>query len=288
MRLFRTVRRLRSALKKCQLSKSDRKGKNGTPMQDGAVAPGATHHRTSMHFPAHSSTSPLASGAAETVTLATNLPVSHTDSSSRQLLASTATEPARYEKRAVGRCAVYITSMTECAEAAVELGFSDTTVVDDGKSGSKRDPPGCYAVHRFLLDKYESPKMNMAGTNTGRCTLADMCLCKLPTVANVTTMLPTTRPPTKPLTRPPASKYPTRTLTHVPTQVPTSQLTAPGINELLERCNSVMNTTFNKTSVEEADIGKQTHTWQLTNAHLHADIPACLNIPLLTLFCTRR
>ena len=173
---------------------------------------------------------------------------------SRQLLASTSAEPAKYELRTTGQCAVYITTVSECQLAASALGLVDTTASNDGKSNSEYDPQGCYVTTKNL-NKYGSPKVNIAGTNTGMCSLVDQCLCKLAS-------------PTMSPTAPPWTKHPTQIPTRVPTRVPTVHLKAPGIAELLKRCNLLMNTTFNETSIVEADIGPGTHACMHLRMHV--------------------
>ena len=63
-----------------------------------------------------------------------------------------------------------ITSMSECETAAIALGLSDTTVINDGENWD-RDPPYCYYEDSSL--KYNP------GLNTGVCTPSDRCICKL-------------------------------------------------------------------------------------------------------------
>lgn len=61
----------------------------------------------------------------------------------------------------------------ECEAAARQLGFSNTSVTDDGQSGVSHDPPYCY---------YEggSLKFNSDGENTGSCSSTDKCFCIAP------------------------------------------------------------------------------------------------------------
>ena len=235
-RLLRKVWSLRTALQKCKQSRQRRKHfKNRVLRWNGAsvalddelnLGQRLTGRASpTVRFPAHS----------RPADFAPDLRASQGDpSSSRQLLASTATEPARYERIKQGRCGVYITSIPECQLAARAYGEAGT--VEDGRqSNHKRAPPGCYIEDGVL-------KMDVAGTNTGLCTLDKPCLCKctVATTSPIETQYPT--------------QHPTQTPTHMPSQVPTSQLKAPGITELLKRCNSLMNTTFNETSIEEVDI----------------------------------
>ena len=63
-----------------------------------------------------------------------------------------------------------ITSMSECETAAIALGLSDTTVIDDGENWTA-DPPYCYYEVGSL--KYNP------GLNTGICDTSDQCICKL-------------------------------------------------------------------------------------------------------------
>ena len=52
----------------------------------------------------------------------------------------------RYELRTAGDCAVYITSIAECEEAARELGLPDTSASDDHMKRSPVSPRGCYGL----------------------------------------------------------------------------------------------------------------------------------------------
>ena len=72
-----------------------------------------------------------------------------------------------------GTCTAYISSIAECEAAAESLGLSDVTCINDGQDGKSYDPPGCYL-------EYGSLKQNMKMTNTGRCSIADKCLCYAP------------------------------------------------------------------------------------------------------------
>ena len=73
-------------------------------------------------------------------------------------------------KQATGSCAWNITSPAECSEQAQLMGFHDVTATDDGQTSVSFDPPWCY---------YEDGSLKFnAGSNTGICTLGDICLCK--------------------------------------------------------------------------------------------------------------
>ena len=52
----------------------------------------------------------------------------------------------RYELRTAGDCAVYITSIAECEEAARELGLPDTSASDDHVKRSPVCQRGCYGL----------------------------------------------------------------------------------------------------------------------------------------------
>ena len=252
-RLLLTVWRLRGALKRCQRSESTRQATLTHEQEDSSSshAQRQTHVTfPDVHIPARSAQLSVLRPVVKAHAVVIRAPVIAADqrasrgkgSLSRQLLASTSAEPAKYELRTNGQCAVYIATVSECQLAASALGLVDTTASNDGKSNSKYDPPGCYITYNILLNKYGSLKVNMAGTNTGSCRHSPQCLCKLST-------------PTRSPTATTRTEHPTRTPTQVPTRVPTVQLKAPRIAELLRRCNSVMNTTFNEASIVEADIG---------------------------------
>ena len=74
-------------------------------------------------------------------------------------------------------CGTPITTIAECAQAARALGLSDTTPSNDGQGAwdprRGHDPPYCYfeRVGASWLLKFN------AGTNTGRCTPTDICVC---------------------------------------------------------------------------------------------------------------
>ncbi|CAK0903702.1 unnamed protein product [Prorocentrum cordatum] len=85
-----------------------------------------------------------------------------------------------------GSCQEPITNDTLCEAAAVQLGLQlpDTTPLDDGQSGSRTDPPGCYLEDGTL-------KINSGGGNTGSCDATDQCLCFLtPTPAPTSSSCP--------------------------------------------------------------------------------------------------
>ena len=65
-----------------------------------------------------------------------------------------------------------IDSRSACEAAALELGVggSSAKAVDDGQSGNKFDPSGCYVEESVL-------KFNSDGSNTGPCTVEDVCIC---------------------------------------------------------------------------------------------------------------
>ena len=79
-----------------------------------------------------------------------------------------------YELQTAGRCLLYITSMSECTQAARALNLTSTKVSNDQQRKSTY-PPGCY-FERF----FTSLKLNVDGTNTGTCSQDSECLCKLP------------------------------------------------------------------------------------------------------------
>ena len=170
-----------------------------------------------------------------------------------------------YELRPTGSCATTITSLSECAQAAKALGLTDQTVQDDRQSHKGYDPPGCYFEFRRL-------KINLDGTNTGKCSKYDQCLCKftaMPTAfptfgpthvldfnSTTPTVSPTTHPPTRPPTKTPTTRRPTRFPTRVPTLFPSALVQPAELAVLLKRCNSMIGTeTFNETRVHQADIG---------------------------------
>ena len=87
---------------------------------------------------------------------------------------------AAYELRSVGVCAYAVQSMSECAAAAVAMGFVNPTPTNDNqRTGVTYDPPGCYLELGQL-------KWN-DGANAGRCTNNDQCIC-------ITTAHPTPAP----------------------------------------------------------------------------------------------
>ena len=65
-----------------------------------------------------------------------------------------------------------VTSLSECSTAAVALGLSDTTAVDDNLSGYTYYPPYCY------FNGWEL-KYNSNGQNTGGCGIYYQCLCRV-------------------------------------------------------------------------------------------------------------
>lgn len=66
----------------------------------------------------------------------------------------------------------WIRSISECNIAAETIGLLDTTAIDDRNDGANNDPKGCYWESGQL-------KYNSAGTNTGRCSVNDRCLCRI-------------------------------------------------------------------------------------------------------------
>ena len=72
-----------------------------------------------------------------------------------------------------------ITDVAMCEEAAEQLGFSDTSAVDDGQSQASYDPPGCYFESGEL--KISVDDVNTAGDdrNEGDCNPHDQCLCAI-------------------------------------------------------------------------------------------------------------
>merc|ERR1711871_116671 len=75
------------------------------------------------------------------------------------------------ETKTQGSCTIPIKSAEACADAAVALGMSDTSVSDDNQDGVTYDPRGCYFESGSL-------KFNSQMTNTGSCTTTDKCLCQ--------------------------------------------------------------------------------------------------------------
>ena len=141
-----------------------------------------------------------------------------------------------YELRTSGQCAVYITSIIECEQAAAALQLEDTTAIDDQRTSTQL-PQGCYLYH--VKNRAAILKVNVGGTNTGNCTgdfggtykevgfeMMSPCLCKLPTVSptRFPTFYPTnaaefnSKTPTVQPTFPPTTRPPTPDPTSVPTQ----------------------------------------------------------------------
>merc|ERR1712194_500501 len=83
------------------------------------------------------------------------------------VLAAAGQAPNYFEVDSSGDPCPRITSISECSDAASELGLSDITASDDGQSGSRWDPPYCYFEDSSL--KYNS------GSNTGSCHAHDKC-----------------------------------------------------------------------------------------------------------------
>jgi hypothetical protein len=69
-------------------------------------------------------------------------------------------------------CDTPIKTIEECSEAAARLELTDTHAQRDYQAGSTSDPPWCY---------FESGKLkfNNDGSNIGRCTEFDQCLCSV-------------------------------------------------------------------------------------------------------------
>lgn len=77
--------------------------------------------------------------------------------------------PASFHTLNFANCVQPIRSMAQCAQAALQLGLSDTTPSDDGQTGVVYDPPWCY---------YEGGSLKFnTGTNQGGCAVRDTCLC---------------------------------------------------------------------------------------------------------------
>jgi len=77
-----------------------------------------------------------------------------------------------YSLKTSGNClGGLIPSMGECSVAAADLRLSDTTAQDDRQGGVTYDPSGCYFEGGSL-------KFNSRGTNRGKCSTWDKCLCK--------------------------------------------------------------------------------------------------------------
>ena len=89
--------------------------------------------------------------------------------------------PMAYHLVTSGTCPdngfTWIEDLAECEAAAVALGLSDTSAVDDGRSEYHYYPKGCYEMFWNL-------KLNVAGTNTGSCSFWRKCLCGEPTDAD--------------------------------------------------------------------------------------------------------
>ena len=67
-----------------------------------------------------------------------------------------------------------LTSMVECASAAVALGLSDTTVEDDGRAEAYRwAPRGCYLEG----SNNQHLRFNVNDGNSGHCGQNDRCVC---------------------------------------------------------------------------------------------------------------
>ena len=66
-----------------------------------------------------------------------------------------------------------ILTVSECEDAAVELGMIDTTAENDNHYGVSYDPSYCYYEDGRL-------KFNLNTTNTGDCVGYDVCLCHAP------------------------------------------------------------------------------------------------------------
>ena len=69
------------------------------------------------------------------------------------------------------RCTNHIETLSECSEAAQQLGLFDTKATIDGQIRSRADPPYCYYEGGRL-------KFNQGGSNTGSCGSWDLCLCR--------------------------------------------------------------------------------------------------------------
>merc|ERR550534_2465387 len=63
-----------------------------------------------------------------------------------------------------------IKTIEECQIAARILGLPDTIAEDDRQTRKRYDPPYCYFEHKRL-------KFNADGTNYGKCSPFDKCLC---------------------------------------------------------------------------------------------------------------
>ena len=67
-----------------------------------------------------------------------------------------------------------VRSLSECSSAAIALGLLKNTAVDDKQSRKRFDPPYCY-VEKGVL------KFNSDGSNTGKCSARDQCVCRIGT-----------------------------------------------------------------------------------------------------------
>lgn len=78
---------------------------------------------------------------------------------------------APYKMVRSGTSCKRITTKTECEVASRRLGLQGYTAVDDNQKKVSHDPPYCYLEGGQL-------KFNADGSNSGRCSSADVCLCK--------------------------------------------------------------------------------------------------------------
>ena len=114
--------------------------------------------------------------AARKLSSTTSIAATTTTTTSALLPTTTAAPPSTtyIEVTWGGSCeavgAVSIQSLSVCSAAATVLELPDTSAVDDGQSGVAHDPRGCYSEGGEI-------KFNQAGTNTGRCSASNRCIC---------------------------------------------------------------------------------------------------------------
>ena len=72
---------------------------------------------------------------------------------------------------------IRITTIAECNKAASALKNKNLEANDNFEHGVSRNPPYCYLVK---IDKYTTWRLRFdpTGTNYGKCTIHDQCVCK--------------------------------------------------------------------------------------------------------------
>ena len=76
----------------------------------------------------------------------------------------------------------WVTTLPECSAAAAYLGLPDTTAVNDSQTSKTDYPPYCYFATEVREDGSGEDgflKFNFNELSTGRCSLANKCLCEL-------------------------------------------------------------------------------------------------------------